>query len=139
MKNFLTRRNDQDFISSFFDTAIDDFFQPTLFSGVKSCMRTDVKSDDKGTSLNIEIPGYEKNDISVEFEKGYLTVSATRKDSEADNGFVKRERSLSCKRSYYVGEDVDESGIKAKYENGVLNLSLPRTEKVNLKSRIQID
>lgn len=140
MKNFLTRANDQDFGMSFFDTAFDDFFRPAFF-GRSEMMRTDVKNTDRGYEISVDMPGYDKKDISVEFDKGYLTISAKRESKETEkDSYVKRERCFSCSRSYYVGDNVTENDIKAKYENGVLTLSVPKPKDKPLPTRrIEID
>ncbi len=96
-------------------------------------MKTDVKETETGYELEINLPGYKKEDIQAELKDGYLTVQATTSkntDEKDENGrYIRRERySGSCSRSFYVGEDITQEDIKAKYENGVLALSVPKKE-----------
>ncbi len=140
MKNFLTRINDKDFGSSFFENALDDFFRPNFFGGIGFGMRTDVKETENGYEISVDLPGFDKNDITLELDKGYLNISAKREVKEEDeNSFIKKERSCSCSRRYYVGEGIDETDVKAKYENGVLSLSVSKKEKTSTSKKIQID
>ena len=140
MRNFLTRRND-DYTFNFFDDVIDNFFKPVFFSGVEKGMRTDVREKDGNLEFLIDMPGYEKSDIKLTLESGYLTVSAKREQKEQDDdGFTRRERSVSCARSYFVGEEIDEEDVKAKYENGTLVLKVPKKEKQQIaKKHIEIE
>ena len=142
MRNFLSRRRDEDFGFDFFDKAFDEFFKPAFFGGVQvSNMKTDLKENDKEYELSIDMPGYEKSDINLTLENGYLTVTAKREEKEEDEkNYVRRERSYSCSRSYYVGDSVTEEDVKAKYLNGTLNLIVPKKEKqIPQKKNIEID
>ena len=140
MRNYLTRRNDG-FGFGFFDDAFDEFFKPVLFNGGRTSMKTDLKETDKEYELAIDMPGYEKSDITLTLENGYLTVNAKREEKEEDkDNYVRRERSYSCSRSYYVGDAVTEEDIKAKYLNGTLNLVVPKKEKeLPQKKNIEIE
>ena len=126
---------------SLFDEAFDDFFKPTFFNLDGNSMKTDIREDESGYLLEIEMPGYRKEDISIRLEDGYITVSA-KKDEKLSNGdgkYLRRERSVSCSRSYYVG-DVEEQDIKAKFDGGVLTLHLPKEqEKLDAPHNIKID
>lgn len=139
MRNHLTRKNDT-FGFGFFDD-FDDFFKPVLFSGSHSAMKTDFKETDKEIELCIDMPGYEKSDINLSLENGYLSVNAKREEKEEDEkNYVRRERSYSCSRSYYVGDAVTEEDIKAKYVNGTLSLTVPKKEKqLPPKKNIEIE
>ena len=139
MRNFLTnRRNDLGF--NFFEDAFNDFFKPVFYSG-NNQMRTDVKETDKEYELSVDMPGYEKQDIELALDNGYLTIKAQRQEKQEDkDSFVRRERSFSCSRSFYVGDNVTEDDIKAKYVNGTLNLTVPKKKKqIPEKKTIQID
>ena len=139
MRNFLTnRRNDLGF--NFFEDAFNDFFKPVFYTGNNS-MRTDVKETDNGYELSVDMPGYDKGDIELSLENGYLTVKAERAEKEEDkNSFVRRERSFSCSRTFYVGDGVTEDDVKAKYVNGTLVMEVPKKEKqIPQKRTIQID
>lgn len=124
----------------FFDEAMRDLFPG--FRGHRSSrgyMRTDVKETDDAYVMEVEMPGLEKKDINIDFDGGYITVSASKTDREKDKkeNYIRRERSFSCSRSYYVG-DVKKEDVKAKYENGILTLSVPK-EKKELSSSHRID
>ena len=140
MRNYLSRRNDN-FGLGFFDDVFSDFFAPTFFKGGKNAMSTDVKEDEKGYELSIDMPGFEKKDIELSLDNGYLTVSAKREEKEEDEkSYVRRERNFSCSRSYYVGENVTEDDVKAKYDKGILTLAVPKKEKViETKKHIEIE
>lgn len=140
MRNYLSRRND-DFGFNFFDDVMNDFFKPVFFSDAHRGMRTDVKEKDGNLELLIDMPGYDKKDINLSLENGYITVSAKREESEEDkDNFMRRERSFSCSRSYYVGDAVTEEDVKAKYENGTLSLVVPKKEKrIEQKKNIEIE
>ena len=135
MKNYLVEKHNNDLFNEVFG----DFFKPVFYGDSAVYMATDVKEKEKSYELEIEMPGYNKEDISVDFEKGYLTVSA-KKDEKQEEGkkYISRERHSVCRRSYYVGE-IDENGISAKYENGVLSVELPkRVEEKPATKRIEV-
>ena len=92
-------------------------------------------------NLEDAVPGFDKKDIELTLSDGYLTVNAKKQEKEMDNEkFIRRERSMSCSRSFYVGEVVGEEDIKAKYNNGTLVLTIPKLDKKELpKKNIQID
>ncbi len=135
MKNFLTRRQDNDLGFNFFDP-FEDFFEPFIPTFRRyDMMKTDIKEKDNGYELAVDMPGYEKGDINVSLENGYLTVSAKREEKEEGNkNFLRKERSFSCSRSYYIG-DVNESDIKARYNNGTLILDFPKDDKKEISSK----
>ena len=136
MKNYL--QTNRPFGLGFFDNVFEDFFVPT-FTGVNKSMHTDIKETETGYELSVDMPGYEKEDIKLTLEKGYLTVEATRKES-TEQKYLRQERSISCKRSYYVGENLTEEDVKAKYINGTLSLDVPKKEaKIPEKKTIEIE
>ena len=99
----------------------------------RSVMKTDVKETDKGYELDIELPGYQKEDVKAQLKDGYLTITAsanTSNDQKDSNGkYIRRERySGTCSRRFYVGEEIEQSDIKAKFENGILKISVPKKE-----------
>lgn len=125
MKNYLQKReNNYDLFDAF-----DDFFRP-VFYDEKRDLRTNIKETDKEYELDVEMPGYTKEQIKVALEDGYLTVSAKKEVKEEGDKkrYVRKEISESCSRSYYVGNDVQQSDIKAKYENGILTLTVPKSQ-----------
>ncbi len=120
-----------------FDDFFDDMFKPakrlTAVNQVPTVMRTDIKEKDDAFDLHIELPGYTKEDVKAQLKDGYLTISAQTKqdnDQKDENGkFIRRERYYgSCSRSFYVGEELKEEDIKAKFENGILTISIPKKE-----------
>lgn len=131
MKNYLTKRNNN---YDLFD-AFDDFFRPVFFDEQHD-LKTNIKETDSAYELDIEMPGYSKNQIKVALENGYLTVSASKESKEEDNKkhYVRKEISESCSRSYYVGDDVTQADIKAKYENGMLAISVPKSQPKQIQS-----
>ena len=139
MRNFLTNRRN-DFGFNFFDDAFEDFFKPVFYTRQEH-MKTDVKETEKEYELAIDMPGFDKKDITLSLENGYLTVKAERAEKQEEkDSFVRRERSYSCSRTFYVGDAVTEEDVKAKYINGTLVLDLPKKEKeLPQKKTIQID
>lgn len=112
----------------------------------KNMMKTDVKETDGGYQVAVEMPGFDKNEISVELDRGYLTITASKdlgKDEQDENGkYIRRERYAgTMQRSFYVGESVQQENIKAKYENGVLTLGVPKedTQKIQQNKYIAIE
>ena len=86
------------------------------------------------------LPGFDKKDISVSLKNGYLTVNAAKQEKEEDgHKYVRRERNYSCSRSYYVGEGITEKDVKAKYENGILSLTVPKETKEIPSGTIDIE
>ena len=112
----------------------DDVFADPFFSEKENrIMRTDLKEKDGKYYLEIDIPGFDKEDIKIELQDGYLTISAEKDDEKEDKHakYLKRERfSGMCSRSYYVGDNVKEEDIKANFKNGILTVEFPKeTEK----------
>ena len=125
------------FGDSFFDNVFEDFAFPPrrasrFYIPSTNLMRTDVKESDNAYELAIDMPGFEKENIKAELKDGYLTINASteKNDDKSDGSYIRRERySGTCTRSFFVGEDVTENDIKARYENGTLKLSIPKIEK----------
>ena len=96
-------------------------------------MKTDVKETETGYEVDIDLPGFKKDEINAKLDNGYLTISAAKgldKDEQDKNGkYIRRERYAgSMSRSFYVGEGVTEEDIKAKYEDGILRLVVPKKD-----------
>ena len=109
-------------------------------------MKTDVKETDAGYEVDIDLPGFKKDEISAKLDDGYLTISASKgldKDEEDKKGnYIRRERySGQCARTFYVGEAVTQEDIKAKFEDGILKVTIPKVEpkKVEDKKYIAIE
>lgn len=105
----------------------DDFFKPMFFEETKD-LRTDIREAENGYELDLELPGYEKDEIKVSLDDGYLTVSASKKERKEDKKYLRREIRESTSRSYYVGTGVTRDAIKAKYFNGILSLTVPKEQ-----------
>ncbi len=138
MKNYLVTKNNG-FFPSVFDDFFDDFFRPsTRWEKAGGVMSTDVKEREGEYELLIEIPGFKKENLNIEVEDGYLTVSAKREES-GDDKYLRRERISSCSRKFYIG-DIPESEIKAKFDSGVLSVIVPKEkEKIVTKKTVAID
>ena len=133
------------FGETLFDDFFDDFYRPAMkrangthrpapFVG-NGLMKTDVKDTETGYELDIDLPGYNKEDVQAELKDGYMKITATRKEETNDqdkNGtYIRKERFVgTCSRSFYVGDKVKEEDIKARFENGVLKVTVPKKEDV---------
>ena len=99
--------------------------------GTSKLMKTDIKENENGFALEVELPGFTRENIQAELKDGYLTITATRKEENTNEGennkFLRRERFQgTCKRSFYVGEYLHEDDIKAEFKDGVLHLNIPK-------------
>ena len=126
-----------DLMDGFFDLPERNYKKNYYNSGL---MQTDIKENKDGFEVIMNLPGFKKEDIKAELKDGYLTVTAEtshddktsegEKKSDADGSkYIRRERFYStCSRNFYVGKDLTQEDIKAKFENGVLTLSVPKKE-----------
>ena len=130
--------------SIFSDNLFDDFFEFPFFDdraerklyghNAKNIMKTDIKEHKEGYELEIDLPGFHKNEIQAELKEGYLTISAAKQlnqdEKEKESGkYIRRERYTgSCQRSFYVGEDITQEDIKAEFKHGILKLFVPKKE-----------
>mgnify|MGYP003820876941 CR=1 FL=1 len=94
-------------------------------------MKTDVKQTDTGYELDIDLPGFKKENVTVQIKDGYLEVDAKTESETEDTGengsYLRKERfSGQCSRSFYVGDDINEEEIKAKFADGVLKIAVPK-------------
>ena len=119
---------------------------PLYGKHAKNLMKTDIREHENGYEVDIDLPGFKKDEISVQLEDGYLTVSASKgldKDEEDKKGrYIRRERYAGAmQRSFYVGDAITQDDIKAKYEHGILKLSVPKKEvqQVETKKNIAIE
>ena len=109
----------------------DDIFTDPFFEiGESKLMKTDIKEKKDKYLIDIDLPGYEKEDIKIEIQDGYLTVHAQtnkQEDEEEKGKYVRKERYIGeCSRSFYVGDNITEEEIKAKFKNGTLTLKVPK-------------
>ena len=96
-------------------------------------MKTDVKELPDCFELDIDLPGYKKEDVQAQLKDGYMTITATsakeKETKEAEGKYIRRERYTgSCSRSFYVGEAVTEEDIKARFEDGILKVTVPKKD-----------
>ena len=135
----IPRRNDFDLF--------DDMFSDPFFTGTENkVMKTDIKEKKDKYEIEMDLPGYEKDDIKIEIQDGYLTVHAKvnkNEDEKEDGKYVRKERYIGeCSRSFYVGDNVKEEDIKAKFKNGTLKLEVAKKDEQKElpdKSYMQID
>ena len=116
--------------SIFGNDFMNDFFGGFPYKS-NGTMQTDVSETDKGYKVTMNLPGYQKEDIKGEVKDGYLTVTATTSknndEKDKDHHYIRRERYQgSVSRTFYVGEAVKEEDIKARFENGILTLTVPK-------------
>ena len=136
-----------------FDDMLQDAFTmlPTIHAnpavhskGIKNFMKTDVLEKEDSFELDIDLPGYKKEDVNIELDEGYLTISAQKNETNESNEngkYIRRERySGTCSRSFFIGEDVDVKTISAKFEDGILSIVFPKIpeRKEPEKKRISI-
>ena len=129
----------------FSENLFDDLFNDTLARSMwntnkelygknaSRLMKTDVHETEDSYELAIDLPGFKKEEINVDLKDGYLTITGTTKketgDQDKKGKYVRRERYCgSCSRSFYVGKAVEKEDIKAKFEDGVLKISVPKKE-----------
>ncbi len=131
-----------------FDDVFDPFFAPRKARSSRSLqspnanlitrdaymMKTDIEKTENGYEMSMDLPGFDKNDISVETKNGYLTISATKSESNEQTdkdgkNFIHKERFYGkTSRSFYIGSGVNQNDIKASYTDGVLKLIIPEAE-----------
>lgn len=130
------------FGENLFDSFMENFAFPsfpdmdkTVFGkSASNLMKTDVRETESGYVVDIDLPGFKKDEIRMQLQNGHLTVSAAkglnRDEKDEEGRYVRRERYAgSMSRSFYVGEHVTEEDIHPKYENGILTFSLPKADK----------
>ncbi len=109
-------------------------------------MKTDVKETDSGYEVDIDLPGFKKDEINVQLDNGYLSISAAKgldkEEKNKEGKYIRKERYAGAmSRSIYVGDAITQEDIKAKYESGILRLSIPKKEakQVEATKRIAIE
>lgn len=123
-----------------FDDVFDDVFQTPFFKNTSNTMKTDIRKNDGNYVLEMEVPGYRKEDIQIELNNGYLNISATtnneNEEKDTKGNIIRKERySGSCSRNFYVGNQIKESDIHATYENGELKITIPDIEAKNIEEK----
>lgn len=130
--------------SIFNDNVFDDFFEFPFYDDkaekklyghhAANLMKTDIQEHDDGYTLEMDLPGFKKEEVSVELNNGYITIRAAKgldeDEKEKKTGkYIRRERySGACERSFYVGEEVTQQDIKASFSHGILKLDIPKKE-----------
>lgn len=120
------------FEDNFFDDVFDSFLtRPVSTNSYTGIMQTDIKDSGENYELEIAVPGYSKENLRAELKDGYLTINAERSDSNEEkdkNGkYIRKERySGHCSRSFFVGKELKQEDINAKFENGILTVSFPK-------------
>lgn len=119
-------------IKNEFDLLGEMFADPFFTEHESKIMKTDIKEKTDEYLIGIELPGYQKENIKIDVEDGYLTVHAeinSDNEEKEEGKFVRRERYVgSCSRSFYVGNEVKSEDIKASFKNGILKIEVPKKE-----------
>lgn len=128
------------FRDDLFNDFFDSFTMPTprnytFTAPTQALMKTDVVETENGYQIDIELPGYKKEDVKAELKDGYMTISASKNvnnDEKDKNGkYIRRERfSGNTSRTFYVGDTVTEEDIKARFEDGILKIEVPKKQPV---------
>lgn len=143
MKFLQTRGFTDPFRLGLFDDELDSMFRPLFKAGrYNNFLKTDIQEKNGKYLLDMDIPGFEKKDIEINLEDGYLTISAKKteniEEKDAKLSYIRRERTFgSCSRTFYVG-DIKEADITASYDKGILSITFPK-EKEAVKSKKQIE
>ena len=135
-----------DNFDNWMDFSFPSFNQRLYGASSSQLMKTDVKETDKDYEVSIDLPGFKKDEISIDLDNGYLTISAAKgldKDEQDKKGkYIRKERYAGAmQRSFYVGDAVTEEDVKAKFEDGILRLSIPKKDAkaVETKKTIAIE
>ena len=139
----------ENLFDDWFDRSLErEFFgthSPLYGKHAKNLMKTDVKEVKDGYELAVDLPGFKKDEVQIEINDGYLTISAAKKvdrePKEKDGRYIRQERYCGqCSRSFYVG-DVQPEEIKAKFEDGILKLDVPKKDakRIEKSNRIEIE
>ncbi len=126
------------FGESLFDDMFNEAFTP-FFGGhdplygkrARNLMKADVRETDGAYELDIDLPGFKKEEINLKLDQGYLTIEAAKgldkDDKDKEGRYIRRERySGACSRSFYVGDSITQKDISAKFEDGILKIHLPK-------------
>ncbi len=129
------RRNSFDIFDDFFD---DEFF-PKKHNQM-NLMKTDIREKKDKYLIDVDLPGYEKENINLSLHDGYLNISAkvNKEEKKEEEKFVRRERYIGeCSRSFYVGDDIKEEDIHAEFKNGILMITVPKKELENKAKEVK--
>ena len=132
------------FGENLFDELFDDAFRPmwdmdrALYGKhARAVMKTDVRETDSGYELDIDLPGFKKDEVKLDLKDGYLTISAAkgldRDEKDKQGRYIRQERYAGqCSRSFYVGDSIQPADVHAKFEDGILKLTLPKAAQEKL-------
>ena len=130
---------------SLFDNMFDDFFKDPFFTRNNSVkvMKTDIQEKDNNYVLDMDLPGYDKEDIKAQLKNGYLTITAQKNTSndekDEEGNYIRRERYCGkCSRSFYVGDSIKEEDIKANFKNGILTIEFPKEAEKKVEEQTYI-
>lgn len=130
-----------DFMNDFRLPAFPDVDKELYGKHAKNLMKTDVKETEKGYEVDMDLPGFKKDEIKASVENGYLTISAARgldedeKDKKSGK-YIRRERYAgACERSFYVGEGISQDDIKASFQHGILKLFIPKEPEKSVEEK----
>lgn len=130
----LMPRRDFDLFDNFFRD--DDFFTKKQ----NSLMRTDVKEMKDKYEIKVDLPGYEKENINLSLNNGYLEITAkmNKEENDEEEKYVRRERFVGeCSRSFFVGDDITEEDINAEFKNGILKIDVPKKDSTEDQNEIK--
>ena len=132
-----------DFFSDPFGMMIPQGRDPLYGKHAKNLMKTDVRETESTYELDVDLPGFTKDEVNVELKNGYLTIQAAKgldKDQSDKKGkYIRQERYAgACSRTFYVGEEVEPEDVTAKFENGILQLSIPKEAKKQLPKNTSV-
>ena len=117
----------------------DDFFDDPFFKEERQLhpmpmMKTDIRETENNYIIDVDLPGFKKEDIKVNIEEGYLNISASTSSSENEEekgNYIRRERySGECTRRFYIGEDIEDNEVSARFDNGILCIEIPKKKEV---------
>lgn len=116
-----------------FDKEFNRMMRPLYGKHAQNMMKTDVRETDNSYELDIDLPGFKKDEITVQLDNGYLSISASKgldKDEEKKDGkYIRRERYAGAmNRTFYVGSQLTQQDIQAKFEDGILKISVPKKD-----------
>lgn len=132
------------FGENLFDELFDDAFRPmwdmdrALYGKhARAVMKTDVRETDSGYELDVDLPGFKKDEVKLDLKDGYLTISAAkgldRDEKDKQGRYIRQERYAGqCSRSFYVGDSIQPTDVHAKFEDGILKLTLPKAAQEKL-------
>ena len=119
----------------------DDFFDDFFKGKSSNSMKCDVYESDGNYNIEMEIPGYKKEDVKIEVDNGYITVTASKEENEESNNknYIHKERSYGkITRTFNFG-DVNPNDVKAKFEHGLLTITIPKNKEIESKKYIDIE